>query len=63
MGVTLTAVASLALALALEFSSARASNIEWIRTAKDTADRLSPQPPLAFGADFQSSVTISINRF
>ena len=39
-----------------------ATIIEWYRTAQNTPDRLSPQPPFSFGTDFPSSATVKINR-
>ena len=39
-----------------------ATIIEWYRTAQNTSDRLSPQPPFSFGTDFPSSATVKINR-
>ena len=37
--------------------------IEWYRTAQSTSDRLSPQQPLSFGADFPSTAAVNIDRY
>ena len=44
-------------------SFAEAGNVEWIRTAQGTNDRLTPQPPLQFGGDFDYSTNITIDRY
>ena len=41
---------------------AGATAVEWYRTAQNTPDRLSPQPPFSFGADFPSNATVKIDR-
>jgi len=40
-----------------------AVTIEWYRTAQSTSDRLSPQQPLSFGADFPSAAEVNIDRY
>ena len=40
-----------------------ATTIEWYRTAQSTSDRLSPQQPLSFGANFPSDVVVNIDRY
>jgi len=40
-----------------------AVTIEWYRTAQNTSDRLSPQQPLSFGADFPSDAALIIDRY
>ena len=39
------------------------NDVEWIRTAKDTTNRLTLQKPdLSFSADFNSTVAVTIDR-
>jgi len=49
--------------LQLIVSLEAAVTIEWYRTAQNTSDRLSPQQPLSFGADFPSDAALNIDRY
>ena len=40
----------------------RDSQVQWVRTAQGTADRLTPQAPLSFEKDFTFPSTIAVNR-
>ena len=43
-------------------ANALAADVQWTRTAQNTEDRLTPQPPLQYGTDFDFNVSIVINR-
>lgn len=36
--------------------------VQWVRTAQGTKDRLTPQAPLSFEKDFTFPSTIAVNR-
>ena len=38
------------------------TNVQWYRTARDTADRLTQQPNLTLGTDFASDQVIMFKR-
>lgn len=38
------------------------SQLQWVRTAQGTTDRLTPQAPLSFEKDFTFPSTIAVNR-
>ena len=38
------------------------NQVQWVRTAQGTTDRLTPQAPLSFEKDFAYPSTIAVNR-
>ena len=52
----------LAVVLTASTQLAHATIVEWYRTSQDTSDRITAQPSIAFGDDFASDISVTINR-
>ena len=64
MGTSVVRFGAFALILLQIIGSLEAAvTIEWYKTAQSTSDRLSPQQPLSFGADFPSAAAVNVDRY
>ena len=64
MGTSVVRFGAFALVLLQIIGSLEAAvTIEWYKTAQSTSDRISPQQPLSFGADFPSAAAVNIDRY
>ena len=46
----------------LSNSSSSSAKVQWYRTARDTTDRLTQQPDLTLGTDFDSDQVVMFKR-